>query len=289
MILKKTIPSPFETELILAHILKKSREHVLAHKSEITLNSPQKVRFKQLLARRQNHEPLAYILGHKEFYGLDFIVDKNTLIPRPETELLVEEVLKTFQDIKHKKQNITIFDIGTGSGNIIISIAKNIPHFWTSNVQMVGIDIFERALGIARQNAKMNKVDKKIKFLKSNLLEKIIEDTRYKILDTDIIITANLPYLDKDWKNLLISSESAGLKFEPKIALDGGNDGLDVYRNLSRQIKNILNESPPKDIILFCEIGHLQKSEMKKIFSFAKNLEFRKDLAGKWRIAIIKI
>ena len=259
-----------DLDLIVAHVIKKSREFVLAHpEHKIPKFKIENLKFK--IARRRRGEPLAYILGHKEFFGLAFKVTKDTLIPRPETELLVELAL---QETRNKKRKTTIIDVGTGSGNIIISLAKNLKE----KNNYIAIDISKDALKIARQNAKLNSVVDKIKFVHGSLLEKIKDMN-------DSIIIANLPYLDADWKNLLKSSESAGLKYEPSTALYGGDaDGLGLYRLMAKQIKSM----QPKNVVIFCEIGHLQMSGMKKIFSFAKKIEFKKDLAGKWRICKIK-
>ncbi len=259
-----------DLDLIVAHVIKKSREFVLAHpEHKIPKFKIENLKFK--IARRRRGEPLAYILGHKEFFGLAFKVTKDTLIPRPETELLVELAL---QETRNKKRKTTIIDVGTGSGNIIISLAKNLKE----KNNYIAIDISKDALKIARQNAKLNSVVDKIKFVHRSLLEKIKDMN-------DSIIIANLPYLDADWKNLLKSSESAGLKYEPSTALYGGDaDGLGLYRLMAKQIKSM----QPKNVVIFCEIGHLQMSGMKKIFSFAKKIEFKKDLAGKWRICKIK-
>ncbi len=283
-----------DLELIISHTIDKPREFVLAH-PEKTVNSEQRTRISKMIKRRIKHEPLAYILGHKEFYGLDFKVNKNTLIPRPETELLADEalqIIKTFppkadQPLAEKhKNNITLIDTGAGSGNIIISLAVNNKQQIKNNIKLYGTDISAKALLVAKCNAKKYEVDKKIKFLKGNLLKPLIKKLETKKLakpkDKKLIIIANLPYLDAKWKNLLKSSDGAGLKYEPRVALAGGKDGLKLYRKLAEQTRQIKNNF--KKIIILCEIGHLQKNEMKKIFSFAKKIEFKKDLAGKWRV-----
>jgi len=262
-----------DAELILAYSLKKTREFILTHPEKITTKK-QETAIKNNIARRIKGEPIAYITGNKEFYGLDFIANKNTLVPRPETELLVEEILKL------NPKNHIIADIGTGSGNIIISLAKNIK----GKNSYCGIDISKKALKIAGLNAKKHKVDKKIKFIHGNLLEPLSNEFKNKKL----IVVANLPYLDIGWKNLLKSSETKGLKFEPKIALYAGRDGLDTYRKLAKQLK-LFGKQTKNDVVIFCEIGHLQAKNMRKIFSFAKDIKFLKDLAGKWRICRISL
>ncbi|EKE15860.1 MAG: ribosomal protein L11 methyltransferase [uncultured bacterium] len=256
-----------DLELIIANSLAKTREFVLTH-PEHKPTGAQIAKIDSFAHRRVKHEPLAYILGYKEFYGLNFKVTADTLVPRPETELIVEEVLKL------KPKNKNIIDVGAGSGNIIISLAKNIK----DKNNFIAVDISGKALSVAKQNAKANQVFKKIKFIQGNLLDKI------KNINNSILV-ANLPYLNKDWKNLLKSSDSAGLKFEPETALYGGDqDGLGIYRQLADKIKML----KPKNVLIFCEIGHTQVSEMKKIFSSYKKIEFHKDLSGKWRVCKIE-
>jgi len=276
----KLLP-PLERQIILAHILKKSREYVLAH-PEIRLTGAQKTRFDKLIKRRLHHEPMAYILGRKGFYGLDFKVNKNTLIPRPETELLVEEALKKIRDTKYQIP-YTIIDIGTGSGNIIISIAKNSIKYQVSNIKYFGIDISSKALSVAKHNAKKHCIDKKIRFIKSNLLDFLIRDTRYKIQDT--ILVANLPYLSEE----IYGSAMPDVKdFEPKSALLSRNDGLNHYDRLLQQIKTLKEKCSMLHVSCHMEISPEQKSKItnliKKYFPRA-NIEFRKDLSGRWRLA----
>jgi len=259
---------PLDLDLIIADAIKKPREFVLAH-PEFAINRKRELKINNNTKRRINHEPLAYILGHKEFFGLDLEVNKNVLVPRPETELLVERVIE-----KARGPEAIFIDVGTGSGNIIISLAKNLKQ---KNI-FYGIDISAEALQVAKKNSQKNKVTKKIKFLRGNLLEPIFK----KVISENYFIVANLPYLDREWKNLLKSSESAGLKFEPSLALEGGKDGLDLYRKLAAQIQLLKNKN--NNVRLLCEIGHLQKNAIKKIFSFAKKISFLKDLTGKWRV-----
>ncbi len=184
--------------------------------------------------------------------------------------------------------------LGTGSCCIIITLARLLAKKKLS--LFLASDISRPTLQIARQNAKVHKVNKKIKFLHGNLLDPIIKKIKFPITsrrkcpwgtNSQFLITANLPYLDTLWKNLLKSSDSVGLKYEPKIALNGGSDGLDPYRKLAEQIKVLKTKN--NKIILLCEIGHLQKKEMKKIFSFGEKIKIKKDLNGLNRLAIITI
>jgi release factor glutamine methyltransferase len=268
-----------DLELIIAHILGKNREFVLV-RPEFKLAKNQELKTKNLLARRMRGEPLAYIFGQKEFYGLDFKVNKDVLVPRPETELLVELVLQELQTKNYEPR--TLIDVGTGSGNIIVSLAKNLR---TKN-KFVAIDISTKALSIAKQNAKIHKVSSDIKFIKSDLLDYLLKYP--SLIKNDCIFIANLPYLDTGWKNLLRSNDTKGLKFEPQIALYAGIDGLDAYRKLANQLE-LLKKIVRYNFAVFCEIGHTQKKEIERIFSFAKKIEFKKDLAGKWRVCKISL
>jgi len=265
-----------EITLILAHILKKSREFVLAH-PEIRLNKRQKTEFDELAKRRMSHEPMAYILGNKEFYGLDFRVTKDTLIPRPETELMVENIINL------KPKSSVIVDLGTGSGNIIISLAKNIKE----KNNYIAVDTSPKSLSVAKRNAEKNNVSSKIKFIRSDLLKnkKLLNELKNK----NLIIAANLPYLSEK----IYNSTAPDVKnFEPKSALLSGKDGLDHYRKLFQQIKIILDSRSLSTVRCFLEISPEQKTaingEIKKYLPDSK-AKFHKDLSGRWRMAEIEL
>lgn len=244
-----------DAELLLAFVLGKNRSYILGH-DEIVLTNKQNISFNKLIAQRARFVPVAYILGYKEFFGLKFKVTKDTLVPRPDSEILVEEAIK----IANKQS--TLIDIGTGSGCLIISVIKN------TGVQGYGLDISSKALAIAKQNAKNHGLNKKIKFLKSNLLSNLKIDK-----SKNLIILANLPYLNtKEMKEKTIQRE-------PKSALYGGVDGLVYYKKLAKQLK------PYSNYTLLCEINPGQKNGFKKIFPKA---EFKKDLSGRIRIGITK-
>jgi len=287
---------PLDFDLILEYVLKKPHSFILAH-PEFNIPKSKIINLKSKISRRTKGEPLAYILGHKEFYGLDFIVNKNVLVPRPETELIVEEVIKKTRERKNKParggsasgRKTTFIDIGTGSGCIVISLAKlQDTKYKIPDTAYYGIDISAKALAVAKKNAKIHGLDKLIKFTKGNLLEPILKDKKLLSVNCELLIVANLPYLDTGWKNLLKSTETRGLKFEPSIALYSGQDGLDLYRELAGQIK-MLRGKTKTPIKLFCEIGHLQAREMKKIFSFAKKVEIKEDHNCFLRLAVIEV
>ncbi|MBU4347450.1 peptide chain release factor N(5)-glutamine methyltransferase [Patescibacteria group bacterium] len=301
-----TQPPHLDTEILLSHLLKKPREYILAH-PEKKLTQKQVSSFKFQVARRAKGEPIAYITGHKEFYGLDFFVDKNVLIPRPETELMVDEIMK------HKTYNtkhIIFIDVGTGSGCIIITLAKllknNIPAL-PAGRQFLATDISKPALLIARKNAKLHQVDKQIKFLQGDLMEPILKSPLTPLAKGGkIIITANLPYLTPSQiKN------SPSIKYEPKLALSAGADGLKYYRKLFKQIQRIRllpnfssgsrgfslagRLKPPKPdlkvgrIIVLCEIDPSQTTKIKQLIKkelFNAKIQIKKDLRGLNRMVV---
>lgn len=263
---KAKIPSALlDAEVLLMHVIKKSKEFILINPDQ-KITKSQENKFISLVKKRKKFEPVAYLTGTKEFYDFNFIVNKHVLIPRPETELLVEEVIKY---VGHKK--ITVVDIGTGSGAIAISLKKNLP-----NINLIATDISQSALKIAQKNSELNGV--KINFIKTNLISGINQ----KI---DIMV-ANLPYIpeaEKKLKNIY----TAPLKYEPAQALYAGKYGLDAYEELFKQI----NKLTSKPTAIFCEIGstYINKTQAltKKYFPNS-TVEIKKDLCGKNRLLIIK-
>jgi len=280
---KKTKLNFLDVELILAYFLKKTREFVLAH-PEYKITRLQEKKIKKLISRRVKGLPIAYLTGHKEFYGLNFKVNKNVLIPRPETELMVEEALKL---IVHNSQPTTLIDVGTGSGCIIITILKKLLtfNFQLSTFNFLAIDISEKTLAVAKKNAKLHSVNKQIKFLPGNLLNPLFKNSKLKIKNSKILILANLPYLTPaQIKN------SPSIKHEPKLALKAGPDGLKYYKKLFQQI-NWLNINHQLSIICLCEIDPSQTQKIKTIIK--KELpkatcQIKKDLRGLNRLIIIK-
>jgi release factor glutamine methyltransferase len=275
--LKKKYHQKIDTldlELLIAAAIKKPREFVLTH-PEYKIPATRSLKLETFIQRRFKNEPIAYILGKWEFYGLEFKVDKNTLIPRPETELIVENVLKM------QPKNTSIIDVGTGSGNIIISLAKNLKGKNT----FFATDISLKALNVARQNARLHKVSGKIKFLHGNLLTPIIRNL--KLETRNFIIVSNLPYLSPK----IYSKVSADIKnHEPKYALLSSDSGLNHYKKLFEQIKKLRVASCKLQV--FLEFSPEQKTRLKKAVqtAFPKcSLVFFKDLAGKFRIIQIAL
>ncbi len=235
-----------DSELLLSKTLKKSREKILTN-LETNIGKKHLSIFKKYLDRRSKNEPMAYILEEKEFWSKNFSVNKNTLIPRPETELLVDELIKLFNNKK-----ISILDIGTGSGCIIISLLSGL-----NQSSGIGIDISKKAILIAKKNASRYKLNGRIK-----LINKSFESVFDKKFD---LIVSNPPYIEsKAIKNLSIDIK----KYEPRIALDGGNDGLDLIKKVIYKSKYILKING----MLALEIGNEQ---IKKVSKILKDNNFR--------------
>lgn len=222
--------------------------------------------FLKLINERLNNRPIAYIVGNREFMGLDFYVQEGVLIPRPDTEILVEEVI----EIGNNKGEIEILDIGTGSGAITVSLAK-----YLDNANLTSVDISDIALEVGKKNAISNNVDNKIEFIKSNLFTEIDKDKKFDV------IVSNPPYIrKKDVENL----ESQVKDFEPYTALEGGEDGLDFYRKITQQAKLYLKENG----VLAYEVGHDQSEDVSKLMKINgyTNIYIKKDLQGIDRVVI---
>ena len=248
--------------ILLSNILNVSKEYLIIHDNEI-LDNKKEMKYKEYLVRLAGNEPIQYIIKKQEFMKMNFYVDENVLIPQPDTEILVEEVIDKF---KNNKEKLKILDLCTGSGCIAVSIAKNIK-----NVEVFASDISYKALEIAKLNAKENHV--KINFIESDLFENILEN------DFDIIIS-NPPYIETK----IVETLEEEVKKEPILALDGGKDGLDFYRKIILQANQYLKENG----ILALEIGYNQKEEVIKLLEKQnyKEIYCKKDLAGNDRVII---
>lgn len=260
--LKKTAGQlePAELDDILALAIKRPKEYIYKNPDKKFGPAATK-KFIGLIRKRKENWPLAYLKGYKEFYSLKFLVNKNVLIPRPESELIVDEVLKNI------KKDYKIIDIGTGSGALILSIAKNSPQ-----ANYTATDISIKALKTAKTNTRKLKV-KNIKFIKSNLLKNVDKEK------FDIVV-ANLPYLKT------IQLKEASIKKEPQLALVSGEDGLDHYRKLIKQLPKFLNK---KFLILF-EIDPDQAANIEEIIkaNISKcQIELLSDLANHTRLVKI--
>ena len=233
-----------QAELLLAHALTTTRAQVLARFDE-TITPDVAARYTAMIARRANHEPLAYILGHQEFYGIDFIVDPRVLIPRHETEMLVLLVLQRMQCVPCA--SATIVDVGTGSGALALTLATHLP-----SAQIIATEISSDALAVARLNCVRLGLEKRVRFLQGDLLEPL--DQPFDLL------VANLPYIPSGRLNQL-SQEVRD--YEPRLALDGGADGFDLVRRLLRQMEN----HAARDAIAFFEISEEQGAAATELFN----------------------
>ncbi|MBO6481583.1 MAG: peptide chain release factor N(5)-glutamine methyltransferase, partial [Pelagibacteraceae bacterium] len=214
---KKIVSHRIDSEVILSYILKISREKLLIKEDKICNENITK--FRSLISRRLKQEPVAYIIGRKEFRSEDFFVDKKSLIPRPETELLIDPIVKIF-----KNKNLFFLDIGVGSGCIIFSILKELNHS-----KGIGIDICKKAVLNAKINLNRFNLKNRVK-----LLNKSVDQVLNKKFD---LVVSNPPYIVKREINRLANDIR---KFEPKVALDGGNDGLDLIKKVIYKSKEIL-------------------------------------------------
>ena len=235
-----------DAEILLAKTLNKKREEILISLDE-EVSQKNTQYFRKLILRRSSSEPIAYILKEKEFWSKNYYVDKNTLIPRPETELMVEKIISC-----SNKKNLNILDIGTGTGCILLSILSEL-----TLSKGIGVDVCHEAVKVAIKNASKHNLSHKGKFYKKSFTE--IYNSKFDI------IVSNPPYIrKKELKNLKDDIK----KFEPKLALDGGNDGLDVIKKVIYKSKEILKIKG----MLALEIGNEQ---YKKVSIILKKNKFR--------------
>ncbi len=286
----KKIIDPLDAELLLSHVTQKSREFFIAH-PEYPVHFFSNLKFSSLVKKRKKNIPLAYLTGHKEFFGLDFLVNKQTLVPRPETEVLVQSVLSEIEESKIKNQElrVSVIDVGTGSGCIPISILKTLQKNTVSlPVQTFAIDISKQALKVAKKNAQKNKVG--ITFFHGNLLEPIIKNPDFarpgdQPESWPIIITANLPYLTQEQFDT-----EASIQHEPVSALVAEDHGLALYKKLLEQIHTFDLQNTA--ICLFLEIDPSQSSKIRTcintLFPQAQ-VHIMKDLSGNDRVVKIKL
>ncbi|MFA6170352.1 MAG: peptide chain release factor N(5)-glutamine methyltransferase [Candidatus Margulisiibacteriota bacterium] len=260
-----------ETEILLAHALQQPATTLIS-RSEQVIAPASLASFKYFIERRLTHEPTAYIVGYQPFLGLDFKVDKRVLIPRPETELLVEIAIRGLdgKNVEHREQNVErrIVDVGTGSGCIAITLAKNIP-----GTKITAIERSPSALRLAKENATNLGMIEQVTFLEGDLLSPLKEKVDLIVSNPPYIPTADLAGLDPDVKD-----------WEPIGALDGGNDGLDYIRRLIKEAPDHLNSG---GMLLF-EFGFGQSEAIKVIFTADNRysqFELFNDYAGIPRIA----
>ena len=255
-----------DVELLLKKALGDVDSMYIRMNLDKALSDEQEKYFLEMMKDRLNERPIAYIIGNREFMGLDFFVKEGVLIPRPDTETLVEEII----NICNNKTGLNILDIGTGSGAITVSLAK-----YLDKSHVVSVDISDIALEIASKNAISNKVDERIDFIKSDVFSNVSDETKFDI------IVSNPPYIRK----ADISGLDRQVKdFEPYHALEGGEDGLDFYRRITEESRQFLKQ----DGILAYEVGHDQASDVSKIMqqNGFKGIYTKCDLQGFERVVI---
>jgi len=261
-----------DASVLIAHIINMPRTWVMTH-PELTLTTIQQNQLNDSLTQLKTGKPFPYIVGHWEFFGLDFDITPDVLIPRPETELLVEKAISWLNRHPEKR---SVADVGTGSGAIAVSIAVNVP-----NTNILATDISLKALQIAQQNAKKNMTDDRIEFIECDLLpnQSSIENHKSKI----DILCANLPYIPtQTLHNLSI------YKKEPTLALDGGEDGLYLFRKLMKIVPKWMS---PKSLMLLEIEETLGKQTMELVHELLSNvnIQLHQDLTGRDRLLEIEL
>ena len=239
---KSILSAKLDSEILMAKALRKKREYIILNNNKIIKDQNLKY-FKKLVHERATRKPIAYLLKKKSFWNSEFYVNKNTLIPRPDTEIILEQVLKFTKN----KNYLNILDIGVGSGCILLSILKERKNFYGT-----GIDISKNSLDTCKINAKKLLLDRRVKFFKSDV-------DKFAIGKYDLVVS-NPPYIKTcDLKYL----ESDVIKFEPKLALDGGLDGLSVIRKVIKKSSELLKKNGK----FILEIGFDQKNKVIKLLN----------------------
>ena len=239
---KSILSAKLDSEILMAKALGKKREYIILNNDKI-IKEQNLEYFKKLVQERATRKPIAYLLNKKSFWNSEFYVNKNTLIPRPDTEIILEQILKFTKN----KNYLNILDIGVGSGCILLSVLKERKNFYGT-----GIDISRKSLDICKMNAKKLLLNRRVKFFKSDV-------DKFAIGKYDLIVS-NPPYISKcDLKYL----ERDVIKFEPKLALDGGLDGLSVIRKVIKKSSELLKKNGK----FILEIGFDQKNKVIKLLN----------------------
>ncbi len=270
-LVQSAVDSPrLDAEILLAHALGITRAQLHAH-PQSQLSSGALATYRQWIERRARHEPVAYIVGHKEFYGLDFFVDERVLIPRPETELLVEKAIEIAKHQPDRGQFVAA-DVGTGCGAIAVSLAVHLPR-----ITVYAADASAEALEVAARNCRRHDVENRVHLLRGHLLEPLPEPVN--------LIVANLPYVSQAELAQLPPEIS---RYEPREALDGGPDGLDHIR---RVLAGGGEHLKPRGVILL-EIGATQGEAVVALAQGhfpAARVEIAQDYAGLDRVVMVEM
>ena len=266
---KEGLPTPrLDAEVLLAETLGVDRVDLYVRFDQ-PLHPEELARFKKRIQRRLKREPVAYIIGKREFWSLSFKVTPDVLIPRPETEVLVAEALKVLSQQEKTRGQVLILEIGTGSGAVSVALAKELPM-----ASLIATDLSRKALVIAGENAHQHGVERQIQFLYGDLFDVLEKEAKF-----DLILT-NPPYIPRDQLPSLIPEVR---DFEPRIALEGGIDGLGFFRRALPKVAGFLN---PGGWFL-SEIGTGQDQEVRRIAEEnpdLDSLDFVNDLAGLKRV-----
>ena len=267
-----------EARLLLAKAINKDLNWTYLN-LEKKISKKKLSKYEILIKKKLKKFPTAYLLGNKEFYSMNFKVNDNTLIPRPETEIIIEEIKKKFQN----KKNLLVLDLGTGSGCILLSILKEFK-----NATGIGIDKYSETVKVARINSKTNNLSKRSKFFKLDWSQKDFFKQVIKINKAfsgnkkfDLVVS-NPPYLLKNEINTLMSE----VLYEPKESLYDNKDGLSFYKIVLPKINSLVSENS----YIYLEINPKNKRNIEKICKSnnLRNTNYIKDLSGKYRFVLIK-
>lgn len=264
-----------DAQVLLSHCLKKPTAFLFSH-FEDELGSEIADKYQKTIKRRKHHEPVAYITGEQEFYGRNFTVNNFVLIPRPETELIIDEIKKLIKD------DSSIIDVGTGPGTIAVTLAAE------TGLPVIATEIDQNSMRVGQLNAENHNVDHLISFQKGDLLSPYFEKNIDESNLDHMVIAANLPYEKLGvWQNL----DPDVINFEPKHAIIGGVDGLDYYDKMFAQITSNRHKMP-KDVHILFEITPSQELTAPRLvreYFPSSEIELLYDLANKPRLVICKI
>lgn len=264
------VPSPrMNAEVLLMFVLGVDRAYLYAH-PERELSSDEQARYDEALRERATGKPAQYITGHQEFWGMDLIVTPAVLIPRPETEHVIETVLELAREFPAR----TIVDVGTGSGCIALALANELPQ-----AQITATDISPEALEVAKANAARHQLDKRIRFVEADLL--LGRDAIHGVSTGVDLVVSNPPYVSEEERDKV---QREVRKFEPRLAVFGGEHGFDIYRRLIPQAKAALKTGG----WLVMEMGFSQEEEVRKLLADWSEVRVTADLQGIPRVVAAK-
>lgn len=256
-----------DVQLILCHLLHKDRVYLHLNRKE-EVDERIKKAFYEMVQRRNQGYPLQYMTNVQEFMGLEFFVQEGILVPRPDTEILVEKIVNFVNKSDLKKSTLKILDIGTGSGAIAVSLA-----YYLKNSTVTAMDVSETAIETTEINIEKHNL-KNIKTVKADIFEDVFVDEKFDI------VVSNPPYIKRE---IIKDLQTEVSQYEPRLALDGGEDGLLYYRRIAEVFEKVHGN----DAVLCVEIGHDQKNDVQRIFenlNIFKKIETDKDLGGNDRV-----